>query len=411
MFDFTARATSLSKKSPTSIDIVGPGQAHRLFGHRIEEMSSGQMRRAYRSIVATLIDFRARKFAPQMHDMKVVRKVEQNEMEDVEPDHPWVGLLGSPSPLIPATLFYQVCFKLIDSQGHVDLVPIYEEQMGRLVPQSLRILYPEWGYVLPSYDQKGEVESWHYYRKGGGRETLPPRSIIRIKEPHPTAPFRTAGKLEAAAYEIDEHAANNVFSRDKARGKGRPQVILRDESIESASEARKLAREFSQQYHQRTDRIPVERGGMEIEQVDVTPAEMEFLESRKFTVDQLMAIFEIPKGMLSSEDSATGKGRAGAKRQFEEDTVQPKIRTTTEQLGHNLRRIFDAGGSNLALKAPDVVTMPPDKRLGMHLKRIKTGTPPNRILRERGEEEVDGGDTPMIDGALQSLQAATSGLA
>lgn len=53
------------------------------------------------------------------------------------------------------------------------------------------------------------------------------------------------------------------------------------------------------------------------EKMDLTPAEMEFLEMRRFNVEQLLMIFGIPKGMLSSEDSATGRGRTAAKRQFE----------------------------------------------------------------------------------------------
>jgi len=411
MFDFSMRATRANEPTPGNLSLVGPGQAERLFGLRLEEMSAGQVRRAYRSIVATLIDFRAQKFASQMHDVTVVRQQEQGETEQVETGHPWVELLQSPSPQMPATLFYQTCFKLIDSQGHVDIAPMYSEQMGRNVPEALRIIFPEFGTVVPSYDGSGQVDAWEFQRRSGGREVLPPRSIIRIKEPHPTAPWRTAGKLEAAAYEIDEMSAYNIFARDKARSKGQPEIVLEDDSSESPQKIKRLGQAFSEMWDVNTEIVPVAGGGLSVEVADVTPAEMEFLESRRFNVDQLLMMFEIPKGMLSSEDSATGKGRSEAKKQFQEDTVQPKVDTTTEQFAHNLRRIFDAEDSDLDLESPDVVTVPPGEKLEIDLQRIKTGTPPNRILRERGEEEVDGGDTPMIDGALQSLQAATSGLA
>lgn len=410
MFDFSAeRAT---QEPPEQIEVVGPGQVSQYFGMRFEELDSRQVRKAYRSIVAQLISFRARKFAPQMAATTVVRGQGQGETEDVEPDHPWVRLLRTPNRHMPQTLFWKAAFKIFDVQGHVDFAVQYERDMGRRIPSALHIIYPEFGSVRPIYNTMGEPTAWEFQRTGGGNDILPTASIIRLKEPHPTAPWRTAGKLEAAAYEIDEMHAQNIFGRDKARDKGRPNVVLRDEGskIETTADAKKLAREFSQMYHQKTGLTPVERGGMKIEQMNLTPQEMEFLESRRLNMDKLMMLFDIPKGMLSSEDSATGRGRSGAKKQWQEDTVQPFIDNRVEEMAHELRRIFDAEDSELTLKSPDVVTVPPEKRLEIDKKRMATGTPPNRILRERGEDEVDGGDTPFVSGSLQPLQNASASL-
>lgn len=412
MFDFSATRASVPAEPPDSIDIVGPGQVGQYFGLQFGELDSRQVRKAYRSIVAQLISFRARKFAPEMTRAAVVREQAQGETEDVEPDHPWVRLLRTPNPNTPQTLFWKASFKIFDAQGHVDFAVQYDREMGRRVPSALHIIYPEFGSVRPIYNTMGEPVAWEFQRAGGGTDTLPPPSIIRLKEPHPTAPWRTAGKLEAAAYEIDEMHAQNIFGRDKARDKGRPNVVLRDEGdkVETTADAKKLAREFSQMYHQKTGLTPVERGGMKIEPMNLTPQEMEFLESRRLNMDKLLMMFDIPKGMLSSEDSATGRGRSGAKKQWQEDTVQPFIDNRVEEMAHELRRIFEAEESELTLASPDVVTVPPDQRLEMDLKRMQTGTPPNRILRERGEDEVEGGDTPFVSGALQPLQNASASL-
>jgi len=405
MFD-TSATRQETGPAPSDFDVIGPGQVSQFFGFRFEEMSTGEVRAAYRSVVSALMSFRAQKFAPEMEKAKVIRQTTQEESEVVGTDHPWVELTREPSPHLPATLFWENAFKIVDAQGHVDLAVRYESRMGRRVPKHLTIIFPEYGEVTPVYDQSGARVGWDYQKTGGGRNRLPTESIIRLKEPHPTAPWRTAGKLEAAAYEIDEMMAHNIFARDKARNQGRPNVVLKDPGTQTKAEARKKAKEFAEMYNEQTGLTPVERGDMEIKQMDLTPAEMEFLETRRFNVEQLLMIFGIPKGMLSSEDSATGRGRTAAKRQFEEDTVQPFIDKRVEQLSFEFRRIFDAEDSDLRLESPDTVTIPPDTRLDIDMKRLKTGSPLNRILRERGEEEVDGGDESFVTSSVQSLEKA-----
>jgi len=305
MFDFDMRAGGVPSQPEENVPIVGPGQLSRYRGLRFEEMNAQQLRTAYRSIAAALIDYRAQAFAPHLAGMTVMRRQSQEEAEQVEPDHPWVELLRKPSPHVPATIFFEVCSKIVDGRGHVDLMVAYRSEAGRDVPDALRIVYPEYADVDPIFDEMGDVRAWEITRHGGGTEILHPKSVIRLKRPHPSAAWRTAGK------------------------------------------------------------------------------------------------------MLSSEQSATGEGRDGARAQFDEYTVQPYVNKRAEQLSHELRRVFEAEDSGLFLKAPDVVQMSPEQKLDIDRKRLETGTPPNRVLRERGEEEVEGGDTPMVARGLQSLQKAT----
>jgi HK97 family phage portal protein len=410
MFDFQAQRVDVPAQAPSDVKVIGAGQIRRFMGTRFEDLSASQVRTAYRSIVSELISYRAENFAPEMNDSRVVRQESQRQATEVPTDHPWVQLLREPSPHLPATLFWEQAFKILDSKGHVDFAVRYRREMGRQVPEDLLIIYPEFGIVSPIFDETGDRIAWNYQRAGGGSDVLLPQSIVRLKEPHPTAPWRTAGKIEASAYEIDEMQAQNVFARDKARNQGRPNVVLQDESIETTADAKKLAKEFAQMYNEKTGLTPVERGGMEIKEMDLSPQEMEFLESRRFNLDKLFIMFGIPKGMLSSEDSATGRGRTAAERQFEKYTVQSFINKRCEQMSYELRQIFGAEDSDLRLEAPQVWNLPPDRRLDVDMKRMKTGTPPNRLLKERGEEEVEGGDEPLVSGAVQSLQGAGASL-
>jgi len=401
---------SIPDTAPDRVPVVGSRSMRRFFGLEPSEMTGARMRKAYRSLVAAFISFRAQEFVPHMNEVSVVREESQGEAEPVDTDHPWVQLLDQPNPSTSTTMLWEVAFQQMDAQGHADFAVQFEQEMGRPVPKALHLLWPAFGRARPIIGELGQTVGWEYRQTSGSTQILPPESIIRLKEPHPFGPHFTAGRIEIGAYEVDTRTAQLIFQRNKARGQGRPNMVLRAENIESLQEAKKTGRDLSRIYNERTDMVPVEIGSWSFEEMDLTPQEMEFLESMGATRDDLMTIFQIPKGMLSSEDSATGRGRSAAEKQWEKHTVKPKIRKTVEQLSHEMRRIFDARDSTLSLRPPEVVSLSPQERVEIDKKRVETGTPINRVLRERGEEEVEGGDEPLVSGSLQSLEAAASGL-
>jgi|APHM01.1.fsa_nt_gi hypothetical protein len=176
MFDFSMRAGDVPAQPEENVPIVGPGQLSRYRGLRFEEMNARQLRTAYKSIAAALIDYRAQAFAPHLADMTVMRRQSQQEAEQVEPDHPWVELLRKPSPHTPATIFFEVCSKIVDGQGHVDLMVQYRSEAGRDVPDALRIVYPEYADVDPIYDEMGDVRAWSFRGMvAGTRSCIPIR--------------------------------------------------------------------------------------------------------------------------------------------------------------------------------------------------------------------------------------------
>lgn len=386
------------------------------------EITRGQLRSAYRGIVSMLIEYRAKNFAPHMLNAVVERRTGdgQEEWESVEPEHPMVRLLRRPFPGDidegkrgkAALKVYKWMSKIYDGMGHSDFV-VKEgrlEQGGPVVPISLLPVYPIYGRMQPHLDGEGHVIQWSFHKEDGHIETFDAGDVIRIERQHPEDPRKTAGLVEAAAYEIDQYLAANIFGRDKMLDQGMPQVGLEtDKTFSERSELTKLSNDFASTYRVgRRSGVPVSHGGLKIKELQLSPRDAQFQQQREFILDVLFMIFETHKGLFA--ENATEANAVQADRAFATRTVQPQIDEWSETLTHEFERIFRVEEPDtLRIKAPNAVPMDPEQREKVNRMRVERGVPINVIMREQGEDEVEGGDTPLVRSTLQSLDMASGG--
>lgn len=389
--------------------VVPPLQRNTLSRQAPGDLSPRQLRGAYRSLVQMLIAFRARNFAPHMGRVRVQRRADQQSYEDVEDDHPWVELITRPTPHMPRGLFWQWVFQNIDAAGHADLLVEHRGALGRRVPAALHPVYPEYGSIHPAYGPQGQLEGWTYRMADGRWAELLAHDVVRVKAIHPAAPWLTAGKIEAAAYEIDALTAQNIYARDMARDQGKPKVALIAEKEIGRAKAIRLGRQFARMYRAGgSDMVPVSGGGMDIEQLLLNPKDMEFLAQTQATMERIFTIFETPIQLFSGEAYATGQN--SARRGWHENTVQPAVDDATEQLEFELERIFEVQEvGTLRLRAPNAV--PTDRKEEAEIAglQLRTGKPLNRVLEDMGEEPVDGGDVSLVPGTLRPLGEVAAG--
>src|SRR5690606_28462880 len=105
-------------------------------------------------------------------------------------------------------------------------------------------------------------------------------------------------------------------------------------------------------------------------------------------------------------DAAYATGQEGAQTGFAVNPVQPNVIEIAAQVHVEYERIFRAARGALRLEVPNVIPINRKEQMEVDEIRIRTGTPINRILAERGEEDVEGGDVPMVSGMLQPLVAS-----
>lgn len=391
--------------------VIGSLHQNQLFGLNLDELKPAHIRAAYRSIVQMLIAFRARNFAKHFEQLRVQGLTRAGTYEDVDPDHPWCLLLKHPNRHTPAGVTWNWMFQAIDAVGHADFIVEDHGLLGRRVPVALHPIYPEFGRVEPVFGGQGQIISWTFEMASGGIARLEARDIVRIKEPHPLAPWRTAGKIEAAAYEIDTLSAQNIFARDAARDQGKPRVMLEAQKELTRDTALTIARDFAATHRAGgATAVPISHSGLVIKPITITPRDLEFIEGQKFTKEQIFTIFEVSIAVFSGEAYATG--RNAARLAFLENTAQPKVEAACAQMQFEFERIFEVRNMNeFRLVAPNVV--PVDQKLQAEIDEIKlrSGLRNRNELRERdGLEAIPGGDVFTVPATLTPLELIAEGL-
>ena len=379
-------------------------------------LSLEQQRRAYVGVVRFLAQYRAAAFARHLMALTVERRVRQNEYEAVDEIDPrdggrfWVQLLQRPHPSIPPLEFYRWLSLARDlTDGAHFVVEHMAGPGGTPVPRYLHPVFAEYGRMEAALDASGNPTGWMLHRADGQRTEYRPEEVIRIAHAHPLYRMRGASLIEAAAYEIDADTANMVYSRDTARERGQPDVVLEAEGDVPTDAGNTMARLFGERYRAGARRgVPWTARGLKVKPLNLSARDMQFAERVAMNEDRLFTIFEVQPALFS--DQAYASGQNGALRGFAVNTVQPNVDLIASTLEFELERAFLADPAVYRLRVPNVVPQDAEQMARVDEIHLRTGQrSPNELRRRDGLDDVVGGDEAFVSAGLQPLSIAGSG--
>ena len=323
--------------------------------------------------------------------------------EEVEPRHPWKRLLKRPNDAMPAYLFWHWCSRVVDLWGACDL---YVEHDRTGTPTALWPIYPEWGEVRPTLGRKGAVQGWIYYR-GGQREELEARDIVRLALPDVTNPMETESLLERGVYELNRELHHAHYESDFLEEGRPPNVYMSFDGSVSVRKNQEAAERMQERHMgKRANKVPALGNGGELKTVALSPDDLQMLESREMTERRLHEITGVPEALFNTESSNRATGEA-AHWTFAQYTVQPRAVSLASQMRHGFERAFGADRGALAVVAPDVTPTDAKEQEDINQRRLKRGVPAAQIMREQGEEVPDEHEedleTPRLPSTLKPI--------
>ena len=150
-----------------------------------------------------------------------------------------------------------------------------------------------------------------------------------------------------------------------------------------------------------------------------TPAELDFINGRKFTREEILAVFGVPAPLLALE-SATYNNLETAKTQFWEDTIIPYLLDEAAALTFRLASSWDSAGAPQGAEAnlrlvPDLGAVPDslNGKSQVAVRLVSAGWPVNMVNRRLGlgMEDVPGGDQPRAPTPTSATQPALANAA
>ena len=164
----------------------------------------------------------------------------------------------------------------------------------REIPSELWPMRPDSVRAVASPTESVWLDHWRVTPRGVGRkELLDPAVVCHAQLPDPADPFRGMSPLRAIGKPVDMDVAQVTWNRELMENDGSPAGVFSDPAIRNETDL-KLAKErlkvaFSGPLHARD---PLVLGGeAKWQQLGISPRELDWVESRKFTVGEICTAF------------------------------------------------------------------------------------------------------------------------
>lgn len=227
-----------------------------------------------------------------------------------------------------------------------------------------------------------EKSIWHIKLFGNGIIGLSPLAYQR----------NTLGIAQAA-----EGAVTKIY-----RNGAKPSGVLTVDKWLSDENRETLRQKFYSLANGAEDRLMVLEGGLQFQQVSLSPQDIELLESRRFQIAEICRWYGVPSVMINDTASSTvwGSGIEQIVGGFYKLTLRPLMEKIEASILANLMSPSEAMSYEVefdfnALTRSDLKTRYDSYRIGIYGGFLT----PNEARRMEGMPDLDGGDTLYMQGA------------
>jgi len=321
-------------------------KAHTPFIAVLRQIISGQVitqtekqfLEAYKGWVYACVNVKAKEVGNMQ--LKLMRGMKGDDEEDERVfDHPILDLLNKPNPLMTGSELLEITSSHLDLNGNAFWY-FAKDEGGEI-----REIYPlRPDRTVQEIDQEEPllIKGYLFTQQAGGQIKLKVDEVMHIKEFSPKAeypfPSRGMGVVEAAASVIDTDNFARDWNKEFFNNSARPDAVLRTEGNLSDAEKKRLKRMWETEHQgvKKSHRVALLSGGLIYEPVGMTQTEMDFVEQRKFTRDEILAMFRVPKTILGITEDVNRANAEASNFVFALRVLKP----TFEKITNTLNEFF-----------------------------------------------------------------------
>lgn len=213
--------------------------------------------------------------------------------------------------------------------GYLELVGeafIYKYQGKN---KELWLLRPDWIKVKPP-KKKGEFIGGYTYTvpNTNKAEDFEIEEIVHFKYFNPKNPYRGLGPLQAADYAYDTDFFATRWNRNFFYNNAIPSAILTTDGRLKAKEIKRIKSEWKRKFSgvKKAHLFAILTGGLKFDKgFKQSIKDMEFLNLRKFSRDEIFSIFQVPKTLVSITEDVNKANASEHKSIFIENVIKPKM--------------------------------------------------------------------------------------
>lgn len=365
------------------------------------DMKTSQYLDAYKGWVFACVNV----IASEVSEIKLIlkRRVNQSEFEAVD-SHPVLDLLYKVNPIYTSNLLWESTSAFIELTGEVFWLLVGPVKN----PREIWTLRPDWVQIVDS--KENLVAGYKYGPPGQKKILIPFESVVHFKDFHPKNPFRGHGVVKASAKAIDTDEFSAEWQRIFFFNSALPGGVLSTEN-KLTDEQRDRLREDWRKVHQGVDRawkVAVLESGLSWQDIGSKQKDMDFIEGRRATRDEIISMFRVPKPLLTFDDV----NRAAAKEARSillENVISHKMRRLASFLTEFLLPRY--GDMDLFFDIVDPVPNDEDQQLRYYDNALRHGWLSRNEVRElEGREPVEGGESLLVPFSFTPIGSVGSDL-
>ena len=216
---------------------------------------------------------------------------------------------------------------------------VWKNTIGGKV-RSLHVLRPD--LVSPEYDDTWSRIARYRYRINGRTVSFKSDEILAFHNFNPLQAFpftdQGVGDVQAAAVAIDTDSAASVWNWKFFENNARPGMILETDNVIDHDVKERLANKWNSAYKgaNNSHKLVILDGGLKANNQNPSQKEMDFVEQRRFSRDEILGIFGVPKAVIGLGESVNVGNVRAFNMIFAEQTIRPLAVKIQEVLNDGL---------------------------------------------------------------------------
>lgn len=322
-----------------------------------------------------------------------VTKAGQPVLEEVLEDHPLMELLDRPNKFMSGVEFFEMAFLHLELTGNAFWAIIRDKKKQ---PVELWPLYPNYMKIVP--DEKEFIRGY-IYTVNGEQVPFEPEDVIHIKYSDPNDLRWGMSTVRASARAIDTDSMAADYNRKFFYNSAQPDAVLYTDAMIDNTTWLRIKDQFQDMYGgtQNAHKTAILENGLKYQAMNPNQRDMEFLKSREFNRDMILAMFGVPKSVLGMNESVNRASAETAEYVFMKGTIKPKMLRLIAGIQEKLAPMFD---ERLIVGFVDPV--PEDKSFKLQQRKDLTNLvlTVNEAREDMGYEPITNGDRLYISNTL-----------
>jgi HK97 family phage portal protein len=305
--------------------------------------------------------------------------------------HEALDILYRPNPFQTKTEFYEkyMINKLL--AGETFVLKVRSNGPGSEVVEMWNLRPDRMTVIIDKNDPK--LIKGYKFSKMDGEVVFDADDVIHDAYPSPLDEFGGISALRAARVRVDTEEFANNYQANFFKNNARPDFILETPGKVSGDQKEEIREAWNKRHQgaKNTGKGAILEGGLKYQQVSISQREMDYIESMKFTRDDVLVAFQVPKPIVAITDDVNLANAKTAMEIFLKETIEPEINRLCEKLNEHF--VYPEFGEVFFIDYSRDF-LPTDEKMQAEIDEIEIRAGMkliNEAREERGREAVDGG--------------------